>query len=194
MEGDVLKQLQDMIDTSQILLIKYGVTGQKIDTNYKSEVITFSSNSSVEVDYKNKKATMETVSGSFKGSNTSHHLFENNFEIITKKNTNGEITSTDTLKYSNSEYEELFKSGGKLLTIEVKELIPVESQLNNTTCQVCIPSKKITDKISDYIKSTYAIFKNKENQFDITIILSQLNEETKTSLMQYCNIIIEKKK
>ena len=59
--------------------------------------------------------------------------------------------------------------------------------MNNKNCQVCYPSKVITDSIPGYIKSTYAIYKKDENYYDITMIMSQLYKETDIPLMQYCN-------
>ena len=85
-----------------------------------------------------------------------------------KQKEDNNISFLSFYRYVENEYNKIFKPGGKLHPLQVDELIPVDSQMNNKSCQVCYPSNAITDLISGYVKSTYAIYK-KENYYDITI-------------------------
>ena len=112
------------------------------------------------------------------------------FEDVNKENKKISSNSNEDKIFSTIEYENLFKPGGILYPVYLQELIPVESQMNNKNCQVCIPSEKIIKDIKNNIKSTYAIYEKSENLYDITMIMSQKDEKTEVILMQYCNIKI----
>ena len=116
----------------------------------------------------------------------SSEVFENYKEEIKKTDSNSDLEMLSELKFTEDEYNKIFKPGGKLHPLQVDELIPVDSQMNNKSCQVCYPSNAITDLISGYVKSTYAIYK-KENYYDITMIMSQIDKESDIPMMQYCN-------
>ena len=152
-----------------------------------NDIITFSSNTTMEVNYDEKKGSMTTVRGDFSRTYTIKEKFENYKEEIIEKDSNTKSEKSYIIEYSKEDYENLFNPGGKLHPLQVEELIPEDSQMNNKNCQVCFPSKVITDSIPGYIKSTYAIYKKDVNYYDITIIMSQLDKETEIPLMQYCN-------
>lgn len=186
MDGDnVLQQLIKVVNNAKKLKIEYGVTGQEV--NKDNNIITFSSNTTMEVDYVEKTGSRVTIRSDFSGTYTTEEVFENCKEEITEKNSNTATEKSSKVSYNQLDYDKLFKSGGKLHPIQVEELIPVDSQMNNNACQVCYPSKSITDYIPGYIKSTYAIYKKDENYYDITMIMNQLDKESNIPLMQYCN-------
>lgn len=184
-DNNVLKGLKDLINNARKLKIDYGITGQEINRE-NNNIITFSSNTTMEVDYIEKKGYRETVRSDFSGTYTINEVFENYKEEIKKKDSNSNLEMLSELKFTEDEYNKLFKPGGKLHPLQVDELIPVDSQMNNKSCQVCYPSNAITDLISGYVKSTYAIYK-KENYYDITMIMSQIDKESDIPMMQYCN-------
>ena len=184
-DNNVLKGLKDLINNARKLKIDYGITGQEINRE-NNNIITFSSNTTMEVDYIEKKGYRETVRSDFSGTYTINEVFENYKEEIKKKDSNSNLEMLSELKFTEDEYNKIFKSGGKLHPLQVDELIPVDSQMNNKSCQVCYPSNAITDLISGYVKSTYAIYK-KENCYDITMIMSQIDKESDIPMMQYCN-------
>ena len=184
-DNNVLKGLKDLINNARKLKIDYGITGQEINRE-NNNIITFSSNTTMEVDYIEKKGYRETIRSDFSGTYTINEVFENYKEEIKKTDSNSDLEMLSELKFTEDEYNKLFKPGGKLHTLQVDELIPVDSQMNNKSCQVCYPSNAITDLISGYVKSTYAIYK-KENYYDITMIMSQIDKESNIPMMQYCN-------
>ena len=184
-DNNVLKGLKDLINNARKLKIDYGITGQEINRE-NNNIITFSSNTTMEVDYIEKKGYRETIRSDFSGTYTTNEVFENYKEEIKKKDSNSNLEMLSELKFTEDEYNKLFKPGGKLHPLQVDELIPVDSQMNNKSCQVCYPSNAITDLISGYVKSTYAIYK-KENYYDITMIMSQIDKESNIPMMQYCN-------
>lgn len=184
-DNNVLKGLKDLINNARKLKIDYGITGQEINRE-NNNIITFSSNTTMEVDYIEKKGYRETVRSDFSGTYTINEVFENYKEEIKKKDSNSNLEMLSELKFTEDEYNKIFKPGGKLHPLQVDELIPVDSQMNNKSCQVCYPSNAITDLISGYVKSTYAIYK-KENYYDITMIMSQIDKESNIPMMQYCN-------
>lgn len=184
-DNNVLKGLKDLINNARKLKIDYGITGQEINRE-NNNIITFSSNTTMEVDYIEKKGYRETIRSDFSGTYTINEVFENYKEEIKKTDSNSDLEMLSELKFTEDEYNKLFKPGGKLHPLQVDELIPVDSQMNNKSCQVCYPSNAITDLISGYVKSTYAIYK-KENYYDITMIMSQIDKESDIPMMQYCN-------
>lgn len=184
-DNNVLKGLKDLINNARKLKIDYGITGQEINRE-NNNIITFSSNTTMEVDYIEKKGYRETIRSDFSGTYTINEVFENYKEEIKKTDSNSNLEMLSELKFTEDEYNKIFKPGGKLHPLQVDELIPVDSQMNNKSCQVCYPSNAITDLISGYVKSTYAIYK-KENCYDITMIMSQIDKESDIPMMQYCN-------
>lgn len=184
-DNNVLKGLKDLINNARKLKIDYGITGQEINRE-NNNIITFSSNTTMEVDYIEKKGYRETIRSDFSGTYTINEVFENYKEEIKKTDSNSNLEMLSELKFTEDEYNKIFKPGGKLHPLQVDELIPVDSQMNNKSCQVCYPSNAITDLISGYVKSTYAIYK-KENYYDITMIMSQIDKESNIPMMQYCN-------
>ena len=182
MDNNVLNHLIEKINKSEKLKVEYGITGQEIKYDEDNRVNTFSSNTTMEVNYKEKTATRETVRSDFKGTIKIIDTYKENKKISSNSN--------EDKIFSTIEYENLFKPGGILYHVYLQELIPVESQMNNKNCQVCIPSEKIIKDIKNYIKSTYAIYEKSENLYDITMIISQKDEKTEVILMQYCNIKI----
>lgn len=185
-ESSVLQQLIKLVNNAKKLKIEYGVTGQEVNKD-NNNIITFSSNTTMEVNYSEKKGSIVTVRGDFSGTYTTKEIFENNSEKIIKKNSNTNTETSYVIEYSEDDYEKLFNPGGRLHPLQVEELIPVDSQMNNKKCQVCSPSKVITDSIQGHIKSTYAIYQKDENYYDVTMIMSQLDKELEVPLMQYCN-------
>ena len=184
-DNNVLKGLKDLINNARKLKIDYGITGQEINRE-NNNIITFSSNTTMEVDYIEKKGYRETIRSDFSGTYTTNEVFENYKEEIKKTDSNSDLEMLSELKFTEDEYNKIFKPGGKLHPLQVDELIPVDSQMNNKSCQVCYPSNAITDLISGYVKSTYAIYK-KENYYDITMIMRQIDKESNIPMMQYCN-------
>ena len=184
-DNNVLKGLKDLINNARKLKIDYGITGQEINRE-NNNIITFSSNTTMEVDYIEKKGYRETIRSDFSGTYTINEVFENYKEEIKKTDSNSDLEMLSELKFTEDEYNKIFKPGGKLHPLQVDELIPVDSQMNNKSCQVCYPYNAITDLISGYVKSTYAIYK-KENCYDITMIMSQIDKESDIPMMQYCN-------
>ena len=184
-DNNVLKGLKDLINNARKLKIDYGITGQEINRE-NNNIITFSSNTTMEVDYIEKKGYRETIRSDFSGTYTINEVFENYKEEIKNTDSNSDLEMLSELKFTEDEYNKIFKPGGKLHPLQVDELIPVDSQMNNKSCQVCYPSNAITDLISGYVKSTYAIYK-KENYYDITMIMSQIDKESDIPMMQYCN-------
>lgn len=185
-ESSVLQQLIKLVNNAKKLKIEYGVTGQEVNKD-NNNIITFSSNTTMEVNYSEKKGSIVTVRGDFSGTYTTKEIFENNSEKIIKKDSNTNTETSYVIEYSEDDYEKLFNPGGRLHPLQVEELIPVDSQMNNKKCQVCSPSKVITDSIQGHIKSTYAIYQKDENYYDITMIMNQLDKELEVPLMQYCN-------
>lgn len=185
-ESSVLQQLIKLVNNAKKLKIEYGVTGQEVNRD-NNNIITFSSNTTMEVNYSEKKGSIVTVRGDFSGTYTTKEIFENNSEKIIKKDSNTNAETSYVIEYSEEDYEKLFNPGGRLHPLQVEELIPVDSQMNNKKCQVCSPSKVITDSIQGHIKSTYAIYQKDENYYDVTMIMSQLDKELEVPLMQYCN-------
>lgn len=185
-ENNVLQELIKIVNNAKKLKVEYGVTGQEVDRD-NNNIITFSSNTTMEVNYDEKKGSMTTVRGDFSRTYTTKEKFENYKEEIIEKDSNTKSEISYIIEYSEDDYENLFNPGGRLHPLQVEELIPEDSQMNNKNCQVCYPSKVITDSIPGYIKSTYAIYKKDENYYDITMIMSQLDKETGILLMQYCN-------
>lgn len=185
-ESSVLQQLIKLVNNAKKLKIEYGVTGQEVNKD-NNNIITFSSNTTMEVNYSEKKGSIVTVRGDFSGTYTTKEIFENNSEKIIKKDSNTNTETSYAIEYSEEDYDKLFNPGGRLHPLQVEELIPVDSQMNNKKCQVCSPSKVITDSIQGHIKSTYAIYQKDENYYDVTMIMSQLDKELEVPLMQYCN-------
>lgn len=185
-ESSVLQQLIKLVNNAKKLKIEYGVTGQEVNKD-NNNIITFSSNTTMEVNYSEKKGSIVTVRGDFSGTYTTKEIFENNSEKIIKKDSNTNTETSYIIEYSEEDYDKLFNPGGRLHPLQVEELIPVDSQMNNKKCQVCSPSKVITDSIQGHIKSTYAIYQKDENYYDVTMIMSQLDRELEVPLMQYCN-------
>lgn len=185
-ENNVLQQLIKTINNAQKLKIEYGITGQEVNRD-NNDIITFSSNTTMEVNYSEKRASRSTTRSDFSGTYITKEVFEKCKEEIIEKDSNSELETSSIVTYSEDDYNKLFNPGGKLHPLQVEELIPVDNKMNNNSCQVCIPSKVITDSIPGYIKSTYAIYQKDENYYDITMIMSQLDKETDIQLMQYCN-------
>ena len=65
-DNNVLKGLKDLINNARKLKIDYGITGQEINRE-NNNIITFSSNTTMEVDYIEKKGYRETVRSDFSG-------------------------------------------------------------------------------------------------------------------------------
>ena len=156
MDNNVLNHLIEKINKSEKLKVEYGITGQEIKYDEDNRLNTFSSNTTMEVNYKEKTATRETVRSDFKGTIKIIETYKENKKISSNSN--------EDKIFSTIEYENLFKPGGILYPVYLQELIPVESQMNNKNCQVCIPSEKIIKDIKNYIKSTYAIYEKSENE------------------------------
>lgn len=185
-ENNVLQQLISVIKNVKKLKVEYGVTGQEVNRDH-NDIITFSSNTTMEVNYSDKKGSKLTIRSDFSGTYTTKEVFKNCKEEIVEKDSNNKLETSSIVEYSEEDYEKLFNPGGKLHPLQVEELIPVESKMNNKTCQVCIPSKVIIDSVPGYINSTYTIYKKDENYYDITMIMNQLDKEMDIKLMQYCN-------
>ncbi|WP_343343713.1 hypothetical protein [Terrisporobacter petrolearius] len=185
-ESSVLQQLTKLVNNAKKLKIEYGVTGQEVNRD-NNNIITFSSNTTMEVNYSEKKGSVVTVRGDFSGTYTTKEFFGNNSKKIIKKDSNTNTETSYVIEYGEEDYDKLFNPGGELHPLQVEELIPVDSQMNNKKCQVCSPSKVITDSIQGHIKSTYAIYQKDENYYDITMIMSQLDKDLEVPLMQYCN-------
>lgn len=184
-ENNVLQQLINVVNNSKKLKIEYGITGQEVGT--QNNIITFSSNITMEVDYYEKKASITSIRSDFSRTYTTKEKFENYKDEIIEKDSNAESEISYIVEYSKDNYENLFNPGGKLNPLKVEELIPKDSQMNNKNRQICYPSKVITDSIPGYIKSNYAIYKKDENYYDITMIMSQSDNKTDIVLVQYCN-------
>ncbi|WP_455538535.1 hypothetical protein [Terrisporobacter sp.] len=184
-DNNVLKGLIDMVNNAIKLKISHGITGQKIDRK-NNNIITFSSNTTMEVDYIRKIGYRETIRCDFSGTYTINEVFEDCKEEIKEKDSNNKLEILSKLEFTKEEYDKVFAPGGKLHPLQVDELIAVDSQMNNKSCQICYPSNVITDSIPGYVKSTYAIYK-KEDCYDITMIMNQVDNESKVPLMQYCN-------
>lgn len=185
-ENNILQRLIKVVNNAKKLKVEYGVTGQEVNRENNS-IITFSSNTTMEVNYSEKRGLRATTRSDFSGTYTTKEVFENCKEEIIEKDSNSKLETSSIVTYSEDDYNKLFNPGGKLHPLQVEDLIPVDNQMNNNSCQVCIPSKVITDSIPGYIKSTYAIYQKDENYYDITMIMSQLDKETDIQLMQYCN-------
>ena len=185
-ENNILQRLIKVVNNAKKLKVEYGVTGQEVNRENNS-IITFSSNTTMEVNYSEKRASRSTTRSDFSGTYITKEVFEKYKEEIIEKDSNSELETSSIVTYSEYDYNKLFNPGGKLHPLQVEELIPVDNKMNNNSCQVCIPSKVITGSIPGYIKSTYAIYQKDENYYDITMIMSQLDKETDIQLMQYCN-------
>ena len=107
------------------------------------------------------------------------------FEYL--KKCKAELEKVFVVSYNDEDYDNLFNSGGKLYPLQLEELIPVDSQMNNKSCQVCYPSSVIIDSIPGYVKSTYVIYEKNKDYYDITMIMRQLDNKTGILLNQYCN-------
>ncbi len=185
-DNNVLKGLIKLVNNSDTLKVEYGVTGQEVNRQ-DNNIITFSSNTTMEVNYSEKKGYRSTIRSDFSGTYTTKEIFESCKEELIERNSDTKVENSCIIDFTEEEYDKLFNPGGKLHPLQVEELVAVDSQMNNKSCQVCSPSKVITDAIPGYIKSTYAIYKKNENYYDITMILNQIDEESKIPLMQYCN-------
>ncbi len=62
-ENNVLQELIKVVNNAKKLKIEYGVTGQEVDRD--NNIITFSSNTTMEVNYYEKKGSMTSVRGDF---------------------------------------------------------------------------------------------------------------------------------
>ena len=186
MDNNILQQLIKVVNNAEKLKVEYGVTGQEVNKD-NSNIITFSSNTTMEVNYIEKKGSRLTIKSNFSGTYTTKEVFENSKEEIIEKDSNSKLEKTFIVSYNNEEYDKLFNSGGKLYPLQLEELIPVDSQMNNKNCQICYPSRAITDFIPGHLKSTYAIYKKNKEYYDITMIMTQLDSQTDISLIQYCN-------
>ena len=111
-ENNILKQLIEVINKAEKLKIEYGVTGQEI--NRDNNIITFSSNTTMEVNYSERIGSRTTVRGDFSGSYTIKEVFENFKEEIIKKDSNTNIETSSIVEYSEDDYNNLFRPGGKL--------------------------------------------------------------------------------
>ena len=80
-DNNVLKGLKDLINNARKLKIDYGITGQEINRE-NNNIITFSSNTTMEVDYIEKKGYRETIRSDFSGTYTINEVFENYKEEI----------------------------------------------------------------------------------------------------------------
>ena len=186
-----MNQLLQSIKNAKSLKINYGITGQKIIKEEMKKTITFSSNISIIVDYILKVASVETTISDFTASTTKKDMYENYIKTSIETDLNTKVEKYSTEDLLNEEYDNLFKPGGLLYPIELEELIPVESKMNNDNCQVCCPCKDLMDNTSGYLESAYVIYKKDENLYDITRVMRQEDMETKMPLMQYCNTKIE---
>lgn len=187
-ENNLLQQLGFKINNAKELKVEYGVTGQEVNRE-NNDVITFSSNTTMKVNYEKRKGSLVTIRSDFLGTYTTKEVFENYKKEVMEEDTITKSPTEFSVQYSEDDYNKLFNSGGKLYPLQIEELIPIDSQMNNENCQVCVPSDTIISSISGYVKSTYAIYK-KDDYYDITRIINQLDEETQIPLMQYCNIKI----
>lgn len=185
-DNNVLKGLIKLVNNSDTLKVEYGVTGQEVNRQ-DNNIITFSSNTTMEVNYSEKKGYRSTIRSDFSGTYTTKEIFESCKEELIERNSDTKVENSCIIDFTEEEYDKLFNPGGKLHPLQVEELVAVDSQMNNKSCQVCSPSNVITDAIPGYIKSTYAIYKKNENYYDITMIMNQIDEESKIPLMQYCN-------
>lgn len=186
-DNNILQGLRDSVNNARKLKIDFAVTGQEVNRE-NNNIITFSSNTTMEVDYIKKRGYRETIRSDFSGTYTTNEIFDNCKEQIKTKDSNSKEEILSELEFTKEEYNEIFNPGGKLHPLQVDQLIPVDSQMNNKSCQVCYPSNVITDLVPGYVKSTYAIYK-KEDCYDITMIMSQIDidNESKIPMMQYCN-------
>lgn len=185
-ENNILQRLIKVVNNAKKLKVEYGVTGQEVNRENNS-IITFSSNTTMEVNYSEKKGSKLTIRSDFSGTYETKEVFENCKEEIVEKDSNTKLEKISNVSYSDEDYNKLFHSGGKLHPLRLEELIPVDSQMNNKSCQVCYPSKIITDTIPGHLKSTYAIYQKDKDYYDITMIMRQLDSKTDISLIQYCN-------
>ena len=182
MYSKLLDHLIEIVNNSDKLKVEYGITGQEIKYDDDNKLITFSCNTDMEVNYFEQTATRNIIKSDFYGTIKTTESYENRKKISSNEKEN--------MEFSKEEYENLFKPGGILYPIDLQQLIPVDSQMNNKGCQVCIPSSQLVKNIPGYIKSTYAIYEKNEKLYDITMIMNQLDEKTEIPLMQYCNIKI----
>lgn len=181
MESNLLSNLIEKVNKSENLKVEYGITGQKIKYNDDNKLSTFSSNTTMEVNYKEKIAKRENIRSDFDSTKKTIEIYDKNKKVV---------DDIEEKIFTDEEYEDLFKPGGRLYPLYLEELIPVESDMNNKNCQVCIPSEKLIRDIKNYIKSVYVIYKKSEALYDITMVMNQKDEKTEINLMQYCNIKI----
>ena len=185
-ENNILQRLIKVINKAEKLKVEYGVTGQEVNRD-NNEVITFSSNTTMEVNYREKKGSRLTIRSDFSGTYTTKEIFEKCKKEVVEKDSNEQLEKSFTVSYNDEDYDNLFNSGGKLYPLQLEELIPIDSQMNNKSCQVCYPSSVIIDSIPGYVKSTYVIYEKNKDYYDITMIMRQLDSKTDISLIQYCN-------
>lgn len=185
-ENNILQHLIKVINKAEKLKVEYGITGQEVNRE-NNKIITFSANTTMEVNYSEKKGSRLTIRSDFSGTYTTKEVFDKCEEEVVEKDSNAELEKVFVVSYNDEDYDNLFNSGGKLYPLQLEELIPIESQINNKSCQVCYPSSVIIDSIPGYVKSTYVIYEKNKEYYDITMIMRQLDNKTDILLNQYCN-------
>ena len=86
MDNNVLNHLIEKINKSEKLKVEYGITGQEIKYDEDNRLNTFSSNTTMEVNYKEKTATRETVRSDFKGTIKIIETYKENKKISSNSN------------------------------------------------------------------------------------------------------------
>lgn len=190
-KNNILDQLKKAIKYANKIRSEYGITAQEISDDDEHRLLTVSSNTTMEVDYKNKKGIIATLTGSFDGSITTIEIYDNNSEYIIQTDLIRESILNTSVSLSQENFNKLFQPGGRLYTLEVDELIPIESEGNKENLHVFRPSKKIIDCIPGYIWANYSVYKRSDNIFEITMIMKQKDLNTSICLMQYCFTKIE---
>ena len=82
MDNNVLNHLIEKINKSEKLKVEYGITGQEIKYDEDNRLNTFSSNTTMEVNYKEKTATRKTVRSDFKGTIKIIETYKENKKIV----------------------------------------------------------------------------------------------------------------
>ena len=97
-ENNVLQELIKIVNNAKKLKVEYGVTGQEVDRD-NNDIITFSSNTTMEVNYDEKKGSMTTVRGDFSRTYTIKEKFENYKEEIIEKDSNTKSEKSYIIEY-----------------------------------------------------------------------------------------------
>ena len=140
-DNNVLKGLKDLINNARKLKIDYGITGQEINRE-NNNIITFSSNTTMEVDYIEKKGYRETIRSDFSGTYTTNEVFENYFvaERFTnlsyaKRNFHA-VRLNDALKICKNSLACFRTQVNKVAVIGKRSLISFKHQVKLANCSI----------------------------------------------------------